>query len=92
MEEKNKEYEVIGRVIIGTDEYRDLIEDNKDKEAQIKELDNKKSEYYWEKYKLERDLDELRPKYEELLLFINECDGVKDKLKLWRLERVEDDE
>lgn len=92
MEEKSREYKVVGTVTIGTDEYRDLIEYCKDKDAELKEVEKTKSDYYWEKYELKKELDELRPKYDELNKFINECDGVKDKLKLWRLERVDDDE
>lgn len=91
-EEKKKDYGFMGTVTISTEEYRDLIEDRKNLEAKLSDVSKEKSDYYWEKYHLKQEPDELKPKYENFVKFINEVDGVKDKYKLWKLEQVGEDE
>lgn len=84
MDEK-KEYSIIGRVEIGTDEYRDLIEDRL--EAQ------KNAEYYrskfWEQETLYKKISEenavLRVELDKYKKFIKDS-GEQDKMELWILK------
>jgi len=58
MDEK-KEYSIIGRVEIGTDEYRDLIESKF-------EAENKKDYYMREGWKKDSEINDLKKKVETL--------------------------
>lgn len=73
MEEK-KEYSVIGTVTIGTDEYRDLIEQKLSADKTMEYYRNK----YWEE---ERKVKELSKQVEVLNEKINKCDKLLAKYK-----------
>lgn len=93
--DENKEKKTcgfIGTVTISTEEYRDFIESSAKLEAELKEVSKEKSDYYWKKYSLENELKELKPKYEKLVKFLNEADGVKDKYRLWKIDQEAEDE
>ena len=82
MGEERKEYQVIGTVTIGTDEYRDLIEAVKDAEKKAENSDHDKWEYYRKVDSLEKENKKLVAKLEKYEAFINQ-DTVKDKFALF---------
>lgn len=80
---EKKEYSVIGKVEIGTDEYRDLIEAVKDAENRA----NNSNSDYWDKY---REAEALKKEVDALKLFKEFVMGkYQDAFKLWKLERME---
>lgn len=85
MNMENKEYSVIGKVEIGTDEYRDLIEAVKDAERRA----DKSNSDYWDKYReaeaLAKEVDSLKP-FKEFVM-----EKYQDAFKLWKLERMENE-
>ena len=84
MEEK-KEYTIKGKVEIGTDEYRDLIEKNII-------LDHEISEARSARWKVEREKDELDKKYKEkcseidLLINFLELNDLSIKFKQYKFD------
>lgn len=80
---EKKEYSLIGRVEIGTDEYRDLIE----AVAEAERRADRSNSDYWEKYRevesLKKEVDSLKP-FKEFVL-----EKYNDAFKLWKLERME---
>lgn len=80
---EKKEYSLIGRVEIGTDEYRDLIE----AVAEAERRADRSNSDYWEKYRevesLKKEVDSLKP-FKEFVL-----EKYNDTFKLWKLERME---
>lgn len=90
MEEK-KNYSVIGKVEIGTDEYRDLIEE---RAAAIKEAEEYRSKYWKEQTELrecKEVLDKLKNMLNELHGFLKE-ENLMDKYKLWKIDRQKGDD
>lgn len=79
---EKKEYSIIGKVEIGTDEYRDLIEAVKDAESRA----NRNYNDYWEEYRkaeaLAKEVDSLKP-FKDFVL-----EKHQDAFKLWKLERM----
>lgn len=83
--DERKEYSIVGTVSIGTDEYRDLIEDRL--EAQ------KNAEYYRSKFweeeannkKLEVENATLRGELDKYKKFVKDS-GEQDKMELWILK------
>lgn len=88
-EEKN--YSIIGKVEIGTDEYRDLVQGLTKAEADVDAYRTK----YWneqsQKEKLEKELKTVKEKAANYIQFINE-NNLVDKFKLWKLEKEEEEE
>lgn len=87
MEEKKKTYTIIGKVEIGTDEYRDLIEQLAESR---KEADKYNDKYYNEHWELERTKKELTSaltKLSSLSEFINSSDEMRTKYKLFLAEQ-----
>lgn len=82
MEDK-KEYSMVGKVEIGTDEYRDLIESLAEAKADYSNASRKNNEYYLEVDKLKKQVEELKV-YRE---FVNE--KCLDSYKLWKIEKEE---
>lgn len=87
MNEERKKYEVIGTVTIGTDEYRDLLEDK----FQAQKDRDYYSSKYWEEYKkvgeLEKKIKSLQTQNDQYAKFIAENDE-KDKLELWLVKTI----
>lgn len=83
--EDRKEYSMVGKVEIGTDEYRDLIESLAEAKADYTRVSSKNTEYYWEVDKLKKQVEELKM-YRE---FVNE--KCLDSYKLWKIEREDED-
>ena len=82
MEDK-KEYSMVGKVEIGTDEYRGLIESLAEVRADYNEASRKNTERYWEIEKLNKQVEELKM-YKE---FVSE--KCLDSYKLWKIEKEE---
>lgn len=90
MEEK-KNYSVIGKVEIGTDEYRDLIEE---RAAAIKEAEEYRSKYWKEQTELrecKEALDKSKNMLNKLYEFLKEK-NLMDKYKLWKIDRQKGDD
>lgn len=88
---EKKVYSIIGKVEIGTDEYRDLIEAVKTAEV---EADKQSSRWYAEYTRAnaaEVELKEVKTKFEELQSFVNSEEGLRARFRLWKVERSEQD-
>ncbi|MBO6271715.1 hypothetical protein J6O48_02925 [bacterium] len=70
MEENKKEYSVIGTVTIGTDEYRDLLEDKFTAEKEKSEWHAKWYNEYCAKGKLESECKKLKEELDRVKNFI----------------------
>lgn len=83
---ERKEYTIIGKVEIGTDEYRDLIEAVKDSEERM----NRANSDYWKEYtranKVEGELKELQDKYNTLVAFVNSNEELNKQFQLFKFE------
>lgn len=82
-----KKYSVVGKVEIGTDEYRDLIE----AVAKLKaEKDQQFSQYWNERTRannLENDLKAAKEKLADLQGFFDSSEEIKAKYRLYLAER-----
>ena len=81
---EDKKYEIVGKVEIGTDEYRDLIENSIEAK---KDADNYRSKWWTEESK-NRVLQEKVTKLEKFAEFVNSTDELKTKYKLFLLEQA----
>ena len=92
MADEKKVYSIVGKVEIGTDEYRDLIEGL----AEANKRAEKSNADYWEIYrranKAEDELKDITAKYNELFNFIKSDETVETKLKLYRIEKMNREE
>ena len=86
MDEK-KTYTVVGTVTIGTDEYRDLIENLKEAQHEATENRSAKWESQAKAQKLEAELKTVLEKLNELEAFVKSDEAVSTKFKLWRIEQ-----
>lgn len=91
MNEEKKTYSVIGRVEIGTDEYRDLIEGLAMEKKRADDNDHQRWEEYRRANKAENELNELKKKVKEYEEFICSDEGIKAQLKLFRIEKAEEE-
>lgn len=86
MTDERKEYAIVGKVTIGTDEYRDLIE----AVAEEKRRADKKHDDWYKEYRKAGDLEE---KVKDLVPFkeyvVNNC---HDSYKLWLINKDETEE
>ena len=87
MNEEKKTYSVVGTVTIGTDEYRDLITEVAELKGDLKEVEKRKSDLYWENDKNKRKAEELEKSLETYKAYV--ADGHQDSFKLWKLEQME---
>ena len=85
--EENKKYSIVGKVEIGTDEYRDLIEGLQ----QAKHDADKNNSRYWEQYSkannLEKELKAVTAAAEEYKAFINSSELIKAEYIKYRSEK-----
>ena len=86
MNEERKEYSIVGQVTIGTDEYRDLIEECKRLEHDYERKREESTDRYWEIDKLKKEVESLK-QYKEYV-----TEKCHDSFKLWKLEMEVDDE
>lgn len=85
--EENKKYSIVGKVEIGTDEYRDLIEGLHKAKTEAE----KNSSRYYEEYRkansLESDLKTATAVMEEYKAFINSSELIKAEYIKYRSEK-----
>lgn len=86
MEEK-KAYTIIGKVEIGTDEYRDLIEQVAEAKRDADKWNNKYYDEHWELDKVKKELTSALVKLSNLNDFINSSEEMKTKYKLFLAEK-----
>lgn len=86
MNEDKKTYSVIGRVEIGTDEYRDLIEGLAEAKREASENNSERWNEYRRANDAEAKLRDITAKYEELAAFVKSDDAINTKFKLYRIE------
>ncbi len=89
MDEK-KEYGVIGTVTIGTDEYRDLIEEKYEAVREKEEQSSRWYEQYSKAQKLEDENKKLKEELNQLRKYIRDNDE-QDKLELWIVRSSRED-
>lgn len=79
MEENKKEYSVIGTVTIGTDEYRDLLQEKFDAQKRESEWHTKWYDEYCEKNKIVEENKKLREELDKLKDIIKKnCVNIKE--------------
>ena len=86
MEDK-KTYTFIGKVEIGTDEYRDLIEQLAESKKEVDKWNDKYYNAYWKLEKVEKELESTSTKLSSLNDFINSSDEIRTKYKLFLAEQ-----
>ena len=82
---EEKKYEIVGRVEIGTDEYRDLIEEKANLASSVSEYRDKFWREQEEKRKAEKEVETLK-QYKEYV--VEKC---HDSFKLWKMEKESED-
>lgn len=82
-----KEYLIVGKVEIGTDEYRDLIETN----AELKAEKDRQFSRYWEEHtradKLDTELKDAKKTLAALQGFVDSSEEIKAKYRLYLVEQ-----
>lgn len=86
MEEK-KTYAIIGKVEIGTDEYRDLIEQVAESKKDADKWNDKYYTEHWELERVKKELTSTLGKLANLNDFINSSEEMKTKYKLFLAEK-----
>lgn len=87
MNKETKAYEIVGTVTIGSDEYRDLIEAVKDKEMEVKECQADTWKYFEKADRLEKELREIKAKYNSLEEFVKSDAEVYGMYMVWLAEK-----
>lgn len=82
---EEKKYEIVGKVEIGTDEYRDLIEEKANLASSVNEYREKFWKEQDEKRKAEKEVEILK-QYKEYV--VEKC---HDSFKLWKMEKESED-
>lgn len=88
---EEKKYAIIGKVEIGTDEYRDLISGLAKAEA---DADSYKGRYWSEQSKtsnLEKKLEAMTEKADTMLEFINSSEELKAKYALFLVSKQQEE-
>ena len=88
---EEKKYSIIGKVEIGTDEYRDLISGLSMAES---EADSYRSKYWSEQTKasnLENKLEAMTEKADTMLEFINSSEELKAKYALFLVSKQQEE-
>ena len=86
---EEKKYSIIGKVEIGTDEYRDLIEAVKDSERKYNDEYNTRWKEFRRAEEAEKRVKELQGELEPLKNFINSSEELKTKFKLYLIEQTD---
>ena len=86
-DEKKKTYTIIGKVEIGTDEYRDLIEQLAESKKECDKLNSKYYDVYWTLEKVKKELESTSTRLSSLNEFINSSDEMRTKYKLFLAEQ-----
>lgn len=86
---EKKEYSIIGKVEIGTDEYRDLIEAVKEAEKNYSEANSSRWNESRRADKAEEQLKAATEQLDKVNGFINSREEIKTKYKLYLVEQEE---
>ncbi len=84
---EEKKYSIIGKVEIGTDEYRDLIEAVKENEKAYNEAYSERWKEHWRADAAEKQRDAFKQDNEQYLAFINSSEEIKTKYALFLAEK-----
>lgn len=84
---EEKEYSIVGKVEIGTDEYRELIERSIENEKDNECLRSEKWKLESECSKVKQELATSKANCEKYLEFINSSEEIKTKYKLHLAEK-----
>ena len=90
MDEKKKEYSIVGTVTIGTDEYRDLLTEKFEAIQEKEDYSRRNTEYYWKVKKLEEENEKLKLKVDQLNNYIKD-NNEQDKFELWIVRSSRED-
>ncbi len=90
MDNEKKTYSIVGKVEIGTDEYRDLIETNAELKAKCDEQNSKHWDLYSRVNKLGEELKDAKKKIEEFQGFVDSSEEIKAKYRLYLVEKQMD--
>lgn len=90
MDENKKQYSIVGKVEIGTDEYRDLIEEKHEARKQEEYYRNRFWEEKSERTKLEEECKLLKDELSKYKKFVND-NNEDDKMALWILKLGRED-
>lgn len=85
--EEEKTYTIIGKVEIGTDEYRDLIEQVAEARESASRWHDKYYAEHWELERVKKELTSALTKLSNLNDFINSSEEMKTKYKLFLAEK-----
>lgn len=89
--EENKVYSIKGKVEIGTDEYRDLIEARLNLESEARAERNSRWNTENKLKEVSDKLNVVTNKMDKLLAFVNEK-GLAESFKLWQFEKEREEE
>lgn len=92
MNEEKKTYSVIGKVEIGTDEYRDLIEGLAEAKAKYEAKDHEMWKEYRRANEAEKKAKDSADKLESLTAFINSDEEIRNKYIAFRKEQMAEEE
>lgn len=84
---EEKKYSIVGKVEIGTDEYRELIERSIESEKACESLRSEKWKLESECSKVKQELSSAKANSEKYLEFINSSEEMKTKYKLFLAEK-----
>lgn len=84
---EEKKYSIVGKVEIGTDEYRELIERSIESEKACENLRSEKWRLESECSKLKQEVSSVKANSEKYLEFINSSEEMKTKYKLFLAEK-----
>lgn len=91
MDEEKKTYSVVGTVTIGSDEYRDLVEEVINARAEYKDVDRRRSELYWKCNDLEKKVKAAEEQMAVYKEFINSSELIKAEFRKYRFESAEEE-
>lgn len=89
--DSEKKYSVIGRVEIGTDEYRELIERGLSAEKSADEYRIKFWAEQSDKKNAEKALEECKKRLSDVQQFLLD-ENLMDKYKLWKISKQQEEE
>lgn len=84
---EEKKYSIVGKVEIGTDEYRELIERSIESEKTCEGLRSERWKLESECSKLKQEISSVKANCEKYLEFINSSEEMKTKYKLFLAEK-----
>lgn len=84
---EDKKYSIVGKVEIGTDEYRDLIEAVKENEQKYSTANSERWKVEREKDQAKKELEVYKQERDKYHAFINSSEEIKAKYALYLAEQ-----